>query len=164
MCERKRCKYLSGNTRGICDYLSKTGHSRIARIAKELQMPTDSEEVLLIARGDMCPFYVKIGQDEKPLQSVLAEITFRAVMNKKNKKEKKKFVPTVSDAEAKEIQKWYKMGLSDRYIAEKTNLPDYKVRAWRDKNKLQSNFLKQREFDEKKRQLLSQYTQMYLKS
>jgi uncharacterized protein YjcR len=27
---------------------------------------------------------------------------------------------------------------------------EYKVRAWRDKNKLQSNFLKQREFDEKK--------------
>jgi len=148
MCNRTKCIYHGQHYAGVCDYLSKTGHSRLAMIAKELKKPTTSEEVMEIADGKQCPFYRRRGEQEKPLQSVLAEMQFRA--QEKKEKKKKQFAPTVSDAEAKEIQKWYRMGLSDRYIAEKTNLPDYKVRAWRDKNKLQSNFLKQREFDEKK--------------
>lgn len=150
MCERKKCIYMSGHTLGICDYLSKTGHSKVAQIAKTLQLPSDSEEVLTIAQGKMCPFYRKRGESEKPLQSVLAETKFRTVLKKKKKGETKKFVPKVSEAEAREIKKWYARGLSDRHIADRINVPEYKVRAWRDKNKLQSNFLKQREFDEKK--------------
>ena len=148
MCNRTKCIYHGQHYAGVCDYLSKTGHSRLAMIAKELKKPTTSEKVMEIADGKQCPFYRRRGEQEKPLKSVLAEMQFRA--QEKKEKKKKQFAPTVSDAEAKEIQKWYRMGLSDRYIAEKTNLPDYKVRAWRDKNKLQSNFLKQREFDEKK--------------
>lgn len=148
MCERKKCKYMSGHTLGNCNYLSKTGHSRIAQIAKELQLPSNSEEVLTIAQGKMCPFYAKQGEDEKPLQSVLAEMRFKAAAKKQTKK--RAFVPTVTPEEAKQIKKWYARGLSDRHIADRINVPEYKVRAWRDKNKLQSNFLKQREFDEKK--------------
>lgn len=148
MCERKKCKYMSGHTLGNCNYLSKTGHSRIAQIAKELQLPSNSEEVLTIAQGKMCPFYAKQGEDEKPLQSVLAEMRFKAAAKKQTKK--RAFVPTVTPEEAKQIKKWYARGLSDRHIADRINVPEYKVRAWRDKNKLQSNFLKQRDFDEKK--------------
>lgn len=148
MCNRKKCIYHGQRYHGVCDYLSKTGHSRLAMIAKELQLPTTSEEVKAIADGKVCPFYRKRGEQEKPLQSVLAEMRFNTQV--KRTKKKKQFVPTVTAAEAKVIQKWYRMGLSDRYIAEKTNLQEYKVRAWREKNKLQSNFLKKREFDEKK--------------
>ena len=146
MCERKKCKYMSGHTLGICDYLSKTGHSRIAQIAKELQLPSNSEEVRTIARGDMCPFYVKLGEEESPLQSVLAEIKFRAVLKKKDQKEKKKFAPKVSEAEAREIGKWYSRGLSDTQIAIQANTQYYKVAKWREERGLQSNFRK-RKFD-----------------
>lgn len=148
MCNRTKCIYHGQHYAGVCDYLSKTGHSRLAMIAKELKKPTTSEEVMEIADGKQCPFYRKRGEDEKPLQAVLAEMQFRA--QEKKTKTKKKFVPTVTNAEAKEIQKWYKHGLSDRYIAQKTNLPEYKARAWREKNKLPSNFQKRREFDEKR--------------
>lgn len=156
MCERKKCKYMSGHTLGICDYLSKTGHSRIAQIAKELQLPSNSEEVRTIARGDMCPFYVKLGEEESPLQSVLAEIKFRAVLKKKDQKEKKKFVPKVSEAEAREIGKWYSRGLSDTQIAIQANTQWYKVAEWRKQRGLQSNFRKRKFDTEKARKLYDQ--------
>ena len=146
MCERKKCIYMSEHTLGICDYLSKTGHSRIAQIAKELQLPSNSEEVLTMAQGKMCPFYAKRGEDEKPLQSVLAETRFRVVRKKKDQKEKKKFVPKVSEAEAREIEKWYKRGLSDAQIAIKANTQYYKVAEWRKQRGLQSN-CRRRPFD-----------------
>lgn len=146
MCERKKCKYISGHTLGNCDYLSKTGHSRIAQIAKTLQLSSNSEEVLTIAQGKMCPFYAKRGEDEKPLQSVLAETKFRTVLKKKKKGETKKFVPKVSEAEAREIEKWYKRGLSDTQIAIQANTQYYKVAKWRQERGLQSNF-RRRPFD-----------------
>ena len=156
MCERKKCIYMSEHTLGICDYLSKTGHSRIAQIAKELQLPSNSEEVLTIAQGKMCPFYAKRGEDEKPLQSVLAETRFRVVRKKKDQKEKKKFVPKVSEAEAREIEKWYKRGLSDTQIAIKANTQYYKVAQWRKERNLPSNFQKRKFDTEKARKLYDQ--------
>lgn len=156
MCERKKCKYMSGHTLGICDYLSKTGHSRIAQIAKALQLKTDSEEVLTIAQGKMCPFYRKRGEDEKPLQSVLAETRFRTVLKKKKKGETKKFVPKVSEAEAREIGKWYSRGLSDEQIAIQANTQWYKVAQWRKERGLPSNFRKRKFDSEKARKLYDQ--------
>ena len=153
MCERKKCIYMSGHTLGICDYLSKTGHSRVAQIAKTLQLPSDSEEVLTIAQGKMCPFYRKRGEDEKPLQSVLAETKFRTVLKKKKKGETKKFVPKVSEAEARAIGKWYSRGLSDTQIAIQANTQWYKVAQWRKERGLPSNFRK-RKFDTEKAQEL----------
>lgn len=148
MCNRSKCIYRGQHYNGVCDYLSKTGHSRLALLAKELGKPTTSEEVISLTNGKACPFYRQRGEEEKPLQSVLAEMRFKAAAKKQTKK--RAFVPTVTPEEAKQIKKWYARGLSDRHIADRINVPEYKVRAWRDKNKLQSNFLKQREFDEKK--------------
>lgn len=156
MCERKKCKYMSGHTLGICDYLSKTGHSRIAQIAKALQLPSDSEEVLTIAQGKICPFYRKRGESEKPMQSVLAETKFKTVLKKKKKGETKKSVPKVSEAEAREIEKWYKRGLSDTQIAIKANTQWYKVAEWRKQRGLQSNFRKRKFDTEKARKLYDQ--------
>lgn len=156
MCERKKCIYMSGHTLGICDYLSKTGHSRIAQIAKALQLKTDSEEVLTIAQGKICPFYRKRGENEKPMQSVLAETKFRTVLKKKKKGETKKFVPKVSEAEAREIGKWYSRGLSDEQIAIQANTQWYKVAQWRKERGLQSNFRKRKFDTEKARKLYDQ--------
>lgn len=156
MCERKKCIYMSGHTLGICDYLSKTGHSKVAQIAKTLQLPSDSEEVLTIAQGKMCPFYRKRGEDEKPLQSVLAETKFRTVLKKKKKGETKKFVPKVSEAEAREIGKWYGRGLSDVQIAIQANTQWYKVAQWRKERDLPSNFRKRKFDTEKARKLYDQ--------
>ena len=146
MCERKKCIYMSGHTLGICDFLSKTGHSRIAQIAKALKLKTDSEEVQTIAQGKMCPFYRERGEKEKPLQSVLAETRFKTVLKKKKKGETKKFVPKVSEAEAREIGKWYSRGLSDTQIAIQANTQYYKVAKWRQERGLRSNF-RRRPFD-----------------
>lgn len=148
MCNRTKCIYLGQHYAGVCDYLSKTGKSRIAQIAKEMQLPTTHEDVISLADGKVCPFYRQRGEDEKPLQAVLAEMRFRAAAKKQKKN--KKFAPKVTDEEAKRIRKWYNKGLSDKHIAEKENVPEYKVRAWREKNKLESNFLKKRALDEKK--------------
>lgn len=146
MCERRKCIYRG--THGNCDYLSKTGKSRLRQIAQAIQMPTNSQEVYDIAEGKVCPFYRKRGEDEKPLQAVLAEMRFKAAERKAKKD--RKFVPKLTPEEEKKISIWYRRGLSDTNIADKLHIPFYKVSFWRQKNKLESNFIRQRSFDEKK--------------
>lgn len=146
MCNRTKCIYRGAQ--GICDYLSKTGKSKLRQIAEEIQMPTNSEEVRELAGGKDCPFYRKRGEDEKPLQAVLAEMRFKAAERKAKKD--RKFVPKLTPEEEKKISIWYRRGLSDTNIADKLHIPFYKVSFWRQKNKLESNFIRQRAFDEKK--------------
>ena len=146
MCERRKCIYRG--THGNCDYLSKTGKSRLRQIAEAIQMPTNSQEVYDLTAGKVCPFYRKRGEDEKPLQAVLAEMRFKAAERKAKKD--RKFVPKLTPEEEKKISIWYRRGLSDTNIADKLHIPFYKVSFWRQKNKLASNFIRQRAFDEKK--------------